>query len=259
MKPSSILSIGLLTLPPPLLAQEPISTDRPDFVESSLVVGASMVQVETSVAYERAGMGEQLWSTPTLLRIGISENLEVRAETEGLVSAQTEATPAFASTDSADVSLGLKWHRQDGGTTGDCTPSTAWLLHLDLPTGGASYRAGHAAPSLRWVAEWEPAEGWSLGVMPGLTWMDDGRGGRAMKGIFGVVVGRELGPGLRGFAELSMPEIARQDNGGTIGNIDTGLAWNLGLDTQLDAAVNFGLTDDSPDFAATLGLSHRFR
>ncbi len=48
-----------------------IATDRPDFVESSNVVGKGRFQVETSIGMDRsksAGVRERTWATPTLLR-----------------------------------------------------------------------------------------------------------------------------------------------------------------------------------------------
>lgn len=54
-------------------AEEPIKTDRPDFVESSDVVGKGRFQVETSFAFERnkdAGVRDRTTTTPTLLRFG---------------------------------------------------------------------------------------------------------------------------------------------------------------------------------------------
>ena len=44
-----------------------ISTDRPDFVESSQVVGRGRLQLETSVQWER-DHGVRTLTTPTLLR-----------------------------------------------------------------------------------------------------------------------------------------------------------------------------------------------
>src|SRR5690349_10760629 len=66
--------------------QDSIEADRPDFVESSKVVGKGRLQLETSMLLERERSGEgreRTLSTPTLLRIGVSRELELRVETEG--------------------------------------------------------------------------------------------------------------------------------------------------------------------------------
>jgi hypothetical protein len=66
--------------------EDKIVTDRPDFVESSDVVGKGRFQVETALEIERnrnAGIKERTTFTPTLLRVGISENWELRMETDG--------------------------------------------------------------------------------------------------------------------------------------------------------------------------------
>ena len=52
--------MSLVLLAAPLAAQEPIATDRPDFVESSQVVGPSAFQIETSAAFEIRS-GNELW------------------------------------------------------------------------------------------------------------------------------------------------------------------------------------------------------
>ena len=67
--------------------------DRPDFVESSDVVGKGRVQLETSVAWERDRAGAvktRLASTPTLLRIGTGEDWELRFETDGRLRLRTD-------------------------------------------------------------------------------------------------------------------------------------------------------------------------
>ena len=58
-----------------------IATDRPDFVESSDVVGQGRVQIETGFSEERdrsGGVKTKIRTTPTLIRIGVSDTLELR-------------------------------------------------------------------------------------------------------------------------------------------------------------------------------------
>lgn len=99
--------------------EEPLATDRPDFVESSDVVGAGRFQIETSVAFERSkvdGTREKLRATPTLLRIGIGDTLEARIETDGALYLRSTDETGLTTRDRgrADIALGLKWHTHDG-------------------------------------------------------------------------------------------------------------------------------------------------
>src|SRR5262245_3091965 len=71
-------------------AEEPIATDRPDFVESADVVGDGRFQIETGLSYERSranGQTSRGRATPLLLRYGVGDTLELRLETDGLLRA----------------------------------------------------------------------------------------------------------------------------------------------------------------------------
>lgn len=231
-----------------------IATDRPDFVESSDVVGKGRFQVETSFARERAGNGAQrlhTTSTPTMLRAGVSDTLELRLESDGRVH-------AWAGSDSqrgyADASIGVKWHAADAKGN---SPSLGILLHADLPSGSRQFRGEGVRPSLRVVGEWELPADMSLGVMPGLSYetADDGR--RFTNGILGVVVGKELTPRWRAFVEVAASQIARARNGGSQVTFDTGVAYLVNDNCQLDFAVARGLNKRTPDMSWTVGLSFR--
>ncbi|OON64704.1 hypothetical protein B0920_09495 [Massilia sp. KIM] len=252
---------GFLCAAPLALAlDDGIVTDRPDFVESSLVVGKGRLQVETSLLLERDRNPQaraRSVSTPTLLRVGVGDTLELRAETDGRVRArQFEAASGVTerALGYADTALGLKWHALDaeGGR-----PSVGVLLHADLDSGSRAFRGEGVRPSLRVAAEWDLARDWSLGVMPGIGQERDEDGRRYRYGILGVVLGKELGEGLRGFAELALPQIARGRHGGTQASFDLGAAWLLSRDCQLDAMFSRGLNGRTPDTAFTVGLSFR--
>ena len=134
-----------------------IVTDRPDFVESSDVVGRGRLQVETGVSHERSrmlGVRERSLATPTLLRIGLRDDWELRLESDGRTVLKTQdepGAPTRRQTGYADVSLGIKWHMQDGAGT---RPSVGWLLHADIDSGSAAFRGNGVRPSLRMAAEW---------------------------------------------------------------------------------------------------------
>ncbi len=95
-------------------AEDSIATDRPDVVESSEVVGKGRFQIETSFAAEREAKNSprtRTYSTPTLLRIGVSENVELRMETDGLMRMSTwDADEKTTKEGINDIAFGLKWH-----------------------------------------------------------------------------------------------------------------------------------------------------
>ncbi|MBB3761398.1 transporter [Xanthomonas arboricola] len=253
MKPCLVAScIVLFCVVGHARAEEPIATDRPDFVESSLTVGDRRLQVETSVAWERDASVDG-YSTPTLFRYGLGQSWELRLETDGWqrIDAPGEAKVSGMS----DVALGVKHHLAGSD---DGKASLAWLLHVDLPSGARALRGHGARPSLRLVAEWELSDSLSAGVMPGVVWDDDGQGNRYTAGIFGAVLGKAWNERVRSFVEVALPQVANSEDGGTVALLDVGSAWLLSNDVQLDAVYSRGLNDRSPDHALGVGLSFRF-
>jgi len=244
-------------------AAEPdeIVTDRPDFVESSNVVGKGRFQIETSFAQERNkanGFKERTWSTPTLLRYGISESLELRLETDGRMRATTDNLNTGARvTESgyADSALGVKWHMADEN---GWFPSLGVLAHVDLDSGSSAFRAPGTGGSLRLAAEWELPDEFSLGVMPGLATQRSDDGGRYTSAIFGIVLGKGWTDRFRTFVEYSAPQIARARNGGSVTTFDVGGAYLIADNMQVDAAVSRGLNKNTPDWSWTVGFSIKF-
>lgn len=173
---------------PAVVSADALSTDRPDFVESSLSVGTGTFQIETSVAMERRnGIDDRprTMATPTLLRFGLSENWEARLETDGLLDQRSDAESPAAD-GFADIALGVKYHLPSPGP-GDA--STALLFHVDLPTGSRAFRADGVRTSLRGVAEWELPYDCSLGLMPGIALAEDEAGQQYLSGIAGITLG----------------------------------------------------------------------
>lgn len=236
--------------------EDTIATDRPDFVESSNVVGKSRLQVETSIGHDRSrtdGVREQSWSTPTLLRYGISDTWEVRLETDGAMRQRfTDDVNRLRQSERGygDISLGLKWHALDASGS---VPSVGLLVHADLASGSAPFRGQGTRPSVRMVAEWELGAGMSLGLMPGIGYE---RPGGAF-GILGVVVGKGLTNRLRSFVELSSPRIASSADGGTEAAATVGMAYLITNNCQVDSAISRGLNQRTPDLSFTVGLSFK--
>ncbi len=237
--------------------QDNIEADRPDFVESSRVVGKGRVQLETSLLWERerAEEGrERTLSTPTLLRIGVAEALELRVETEGrMIRHTTQDGRRMTEAGYGDTSVGVSWHALDGEGS---RPSVGVHLAAELDSGSRAFRGEGVRPSLRVAGEWELPNEVTLGVMPGIG-IDRDEGGRYRYGMFGIVAEKEFGERLRGLVEVALPRIARGKHGGTEASFDVGAAYLLSKDVQVDAMLSRGLNSRSPDVAFTIGLSIR--
>jgi hypothetical protein len=243
-------------------AEDGISTDRPDFVESSEVVGPGRWQVETgfSVLRDRdGGLRTRGSSTPTLLRFGTGTTTELRLETDGYsrLRSSSEGGASERSSGFADLALGVKWHARDGDADAG-TPSVAWLLHVDLPSGAKSLRGHGARPSLRVVGEWALPHGLSLGVMPGVMADVDEERRRFVSGILALTLARDLSARVHGFVEVAGQQLAAPRHGGNIVTFDTGLAVQLGDDWQWDVSLQKGLSAPAPDLQLGVGLSARF-
>ncbi|RZL35930.1 MAG: transporter [Rubrivivax sp.] len=255
---------GLLALAlasPAWAEDEPIATDRPDFVESSDVVGKGRVQIETSLAWERdrfGGTKARLSSTPTLLRIGLADTWELRLETDGRLRLRSEeAGMTTRARGWSDLSVGIKWHQRDGDEEAG-TPGLGWLLHVDMDSGSGAFRGQGLRPSLRFVAEWEFAGGWSAGLMPGIYRDRNEDGGHFTGAILAGVVGKSLTEQLRAFVEVSGQQLTSARNGGSVVTLDAGLAYLLDRNLQVDMAVSRGINRNAPDLGWTIGLSARF-
>ena len=237
-----------------------ISTDRPDFVESSQVVGRGRIQLETSVQWDRQRDGasrERSLSTPTLLRIGVGDSTELRIETDGRTVVHDDAASSAARTNTAgyaDTAIGVKWHLADQQ---DRQASLGVLLHAELPSGSRALRGHGVRPSLRLAAEWDLPQDFSFGIMPGIAVDRDDKDKRHGYGILAATLGKEFGERVRGFVELAAPQIARASSGGVQASVDTGLTYLIEKNIQADVLLMHGLNRRTPDTSVAIGLSVR--
>lgn len=243
---AGVIGLTALTTAP---AAAQLVTDRPDFVESSTTVGTGIVQLETSVAMDHEGEVDA-WSTPTLLRVGFADDWEVRLETAGYLRVGDPSDLSGL----GDAAIGVKWHVSDGGEN---RPTTALLLHADLPVGSDDFRQDGIRPSLRGVAEWELSALLSFGAMAGVR-SDRAGPDRFTSGILAGVLGWGWRDTFRTYTEVALAQIAADEHGGTVAAANIGATLLLDDDTQLDGGISFPISDSASDFAFTIGFSRRF-
>lgn len=230
-------------------AEDAISPDRPDFTNGPDVVAAGRFQIETSGAWQKDG-STRLRATPTLLRLGVGHELELRLETDGALRLNDPKASGRG-----DLAVGFKWQMQDGD---EGKPGLGWLLEVKTPTGSGPFKGQGLRPTLSFLAQWELPGGYSLGTMAGLVTDRNDADQRYTAGLLSASLGIPLGEKLHGFAEIAGQQITSNRNGGNVVTAGTGLAWQLTNDAQFDAAVFRGLNHNTPDWAWTVGLSLRF-
>lgn len=253
------LSLVLCAFATPAFADDAISADRPDVANSSDTVGAGHWQLETGLAWSRQradGMTTDSWTTPALLRIGLGERWELRFGGDGLQHAAVHADGRReAASGLSDLDVGAKYRWQATGPGG---ASLAWLLDALLPTGARAVRGHGVRPGLMLAADWNFPHDNGLTVMPGIVHDSDDAGHRFDAGVLAASFDHAWTPRVHQFVELAAEQLAARTHGGNVATFDTGATWRPDNDSQLDAAVNLGLTHAAPDLALTIGWSRRW-
>ncbi|MFK3738820.1 transporter [Massilia sp. TN1-12] len=237
-----------------------ISPDRPGFANAPDVVGKGRIQLETSVQWDRERHDdehERTISTPTLLRFGVSDKVELRLETDGRdivhdvdpASGERTTTVGYA-----DTALGIKWHLADQQ---GARPSLALLGEVELPSGSRDLRGRGARPAVYLPAGWDFDRGWSVQFEPGVAMENDERGARYRYGFLALTLAKELSARWQGYVEVAAPQIASSEHGGTQAAVDGGFMLKVSKDCQLDLSVVHGLNHRTPDLSLAFGVSIR--
>jgi hypothetical protein len=241
--------LGLLALPGTASAQ--IATDRPNVVESPLVVEVGTLQAEGGLAMTRTD-DVDVFAAPLLVRYGLARDWELRLETPGLAT-RTDPADIVDETGLSDVALGAKWHLRDADQAG---PGVAVLLHADLPTGSGAFKGSGVRPSIRGTGDYALTEVLYLGGLVGVRFdeLDDRRFTSA---ILAGTVGQQWTPDFATLAELAFTQIASEEYGGNVGQLNLGGVFVARDWLQFDALLGLPLTDGAPDVLFTVGLSYR--
>lgn len=238
-----------------------IQTDRDHFAQSSEVVGKGSFQVETSVAVARDGSSQErsyIAATPTLLRFGVSNDVELRVGTDGFIRyADRESVIQTRSVTKGfgDVSLGMKWHaaKQAG-----LSPSLALLAGATFDSGSAEFRGNGVRPSVAVAAEWKLHDGMAVGFMPGVTFDKTADGRSFTSSQLGLTFSKAWTGKFSTSVEYAAPRLAASEFGGNVAYYGFGGAYLLSKTSQLDFAFQHGTTSNTPDMAVVVGFSTKF-
>ena len=220
----------LMLLAFPLFGDDLINADRPGIADGSQVVNAGTVQIEAGVERDTH---PDLFSTPLLVRYGMTKQLELRFETGGWAHAAGHdgVTP---------VSIGAKLHVFD-------TPSLGVIARVFPPSGSGIFRSHHATADVRLAADKDLSEQWSLEVNAGVA-HDESDDHALAAATLQYNVTPKMNVFIDGGASSAPSSLI----------LDAGAAWIIGKDLQLDVSVGWGAHGETPDRFVAAGIARRF-
>jgi hypothetical protein len=234
----------VLLLAPSLFAQDAdlINPDRPGIADGSAVVGPGVAQLEAGLERDHGSEGRSI-ATPLLFRYGLSKAFELRLEGNGYIHAN--GANGFA-----PVSLGAKFHVTDA-------PSLGVIARVFVPSGTGSQRSHATAADVRLAADINLGEKWALNPNLGVASQDDGDG-RFTSGLAALTVQYNISERANVFVDGAVQSPERRGGGGSL-TVDTGAAWILGRNTQLDVSAGWGVRGTTPpNVFLAAGISRRF-
>lgn len=228
-------------------------TDRPDFTESSLTIAPGFLQFESGFALESSVAGgsksRSLAVPSALLRVGLTQRVELRLGGDGFVSERTGGTRTSGY---SDFEAGVKVRLLDEAHAGF---DMSIIPMASLPTGSDSFSSGAVDPTLKLTfARSLPASLDVTGNVNFSSLTDDA--GRFRQTAFSVSFGHDLVAGFGGFAEIyGFSPLER--GGRTATTFDAGVTHPIGGDLQLDLSAGYGLTAAAPEWSFGFGFAIR--
>lgn len=249
---AKFLALALLacTAWAPVAAQSSdLVTDRPDQTESTVTVARGQYQIETGLLVSENDIGDiNVTMTEilgTLVRMGLTERIELRVGFDGFISRKVEDSSAFGVRDEGfgDAALGAKIRLSDPQAD---RPQMALLVESSIPTGESDLTSDTFEPSVRLAVSQDLNDRVALGGNIGIA--DESED---TVFFYTMAAGYEVNSTNGAFFELF-------GNSEDEHSIDTGWTHLMSPTTQWDVAVGIGISDDAPDWFAGVGLSIRF-
>jgi hypothetical protein len=250
----AVAAAAMLLAVLPTSAEETLVTDRPDFTESSSVVGVSVVQLEGGFTFADFAEGSEATTAGEILvRWGVFKNLEVRL---GLPTYTWIDESDGSSSGFLDSFVGLKYQvafAPGSGFLGGM--EAALIVSTTIPTGGAEVASSEWQPAAILALGWDLGGNLGAGANFGVGRPADGEDRYTTAWASGV-----LGVGLSDEVSLFFELIGfnrEEVRGPNTLTFQTGAVYLLSPDLQLDVRAARRLTDRGADLLLGTGVSWR--
>jgi len=251
----------------------PISTDRPTFTPSHLVVPPGRLQFESGFTYnyERtATTHANLYDFPELaMRYGLMDRVEFRTFWLGDTWAQGQPSVRSRGRLSGGLSnmeIGFKWQLLPNDTKKKWRPTTALITSIYAPTGGNSpFSSETVEPYINLIYGWNLSDKLFLCCSTGYLGMTQqpspgSRRGtdqfqryhQSLAAFYSVTERTTL------FYEWYILTFTNAADNRPTNFMDGGVIYRLSTNMQLDLRAGFGLSGRPDDFFTGVGFSVRF-
>jgi Putative MetA-pathway of phenol degradation len=223
-----------------------LETDRPDQTETPFTVGKFMFQAENGFSRTKVDNLLVQNSLVSLLRFGLSEKFELRAEIlrDGYTVDKTKIISGLQ-----PLELGFKVNllKEKG-----IIPKTSLIAHITIPKAASkSFKGTYAAPNFRFTMQHSLSKKQSFSYNIGGEWNSDFG---TFQPLYTLATGYDFTSKLYGYVELFgfFPKGLTAEH-----SLDGGLAYLLKPNLQLDISAGAGITKTAPKSYWAIGLSFR--
>ena len=238
-----------------LRAEEPpieVNPNRPTFANPALTTQSGVAELEWGVQRSTFRDDGPSFGTPTLLKLGLAKDLELRLASPGYLRLEPAGAPATSGL--GDFNLGVQWCYLHEGLFG--MDQAIQVAHT-FPTASSTQGLGNGAPidilTLLFSRDAGPyhidvnlLESW-IGLTPDLG------GGRATQTAGTVSITRNLNDAWSITGELYALQ-ATPVNARIASNL-WAVAYKVSKRLVLDAGVDVGLTQGAPRYTLFAGLT----
>lgn len=230
-------------------------TDRPDFTESSEVVGHGVVVLESGFTFEgdvSQGQRSRYIATPGMLvRIGVGTRAELRVSGDGFVTGWTVGRQGSSKRGYSDLEVGAKVKLLDRERL-----DVAMIPSVSIPTRDRYFSSQSYDPAVKLTWATAVSNHSTLAGNFNLSRLWDGERRYNAEAV-SVSLGHDLSSTWGAYGEIFGLTALRGPGAPGGWTANGGVTRAIGRHVQLDVEAGRGLTPEAPDWFAAFGFAIR--
>jgi hypothetical protein len=238
-------------VPPHPGTEEPLEPDRPDVTNGTHIVGTGLLQIEFGGLFTRDAPGQHAFGSPLTARIGLTEWLEARIGTDGLLT-ETDETRSVTGVGNLQVGAKLRLWADPGGV-----PVLSILPTFNFPTASAEkgLGSGDTDYTVAVLTGTDVGVRGHVDVNYGIGAIGAGGGQpHFLQQLASVSASVAFGERWDPYCEVFW--YSKQDpDHGAMTAIDFGAIYTVTPRLALDAGMQFGVSRDAPAIGVFGGIS----